>query len=49
MPTTLLHTPPEYLDSPTALARELTWSYYEEQLRASLSSVYAVLKKTCDL
>ena len=36
--------PPEYLDSPTALPRELTWSYYEEQLLATLSSVYAVLK-----
>ena len=45
MPTTLLQAPPKYLDSPTALARELTWSYYEEQLRAALSSVYAVLKK----
>ena len=36
---------PKYFDSPTALARELTWSYYEEQLRAALYSVYAVLKK----
>ena len=45
MPTTLLQAPPKYLDSPTTLARELTWSYYEEQLRAALSSVYAVLKK----
>ena len=45
MPTILLQAPPEYLDSPTALARELTWSYYEEQLRAAVSSVYAVLKK----
>ena len=44
MPITLLQAPPEYLNSPTALARELTWSYYEEQLRATLSSVYAVLK-----
>ena len=45
MPTTLLQAPPKYFDSPTALARELTWSYYEEQLRAALYSVYAVLKK----